>query len=312
MALRNRGYNLDTTDFLATDPHNSVLGIYSTEPPLHHAAYSPYGFSSPELKSATIIGYNGEKLEPTSLLYFLGNGHRAFNSELGRFNSSDSMSPFAAGGLNAYCYCFGDPINLYDPSGRAGVSPWFEAKLRATRKAWLIAKSGRATRSELENIFNRDMRELRANTPTARRKFGSQPSLPDREAERQVPKGWDLIGYHGSRAKNTPSLVTGLDPIHLKQSSGDQEFGDGFYISPFDQNSVYSTPSPDYKRHYVYTQNAGRLRLGRDFDFSRENGSVSTRRAIQIVIREPAYESIIIRSSGGEPVVPPRSKEAPF
>jgi len=34
-----------------------------------------------------------------------------------RFHSPDSFSPFAAGGINAYMYCGGDPVNRIDPSG---------------------------------------------------------------------------------------------------------------------------------------------------------------------------------------------------
>ncbi len=34
-----------------------------------------------------------------------------------RFNSPDSLSPFGRGGLNAYAYCQGDPINRSDPGG---------------------------------------------------------------------------------------------------------------------------------------------------------------------------------------------------
>lgn len=34
-----------------------------------------------------------------------------------RFNSPDSLSPFGKGGLNAYVYCEGDPINRDDASG---------------------------------------------------------------------------------------------------------------------------------------------------------------------------------------------------
>lgn len=35
-----------------------------------------------------------------------------------RFLSSDSLSPFERGGINAYAYCGGDPINRTDESGR--------------------------------------------------------------------------------------------------------------------------------------------------------------------------------------------------
>ena len=34
-----------------------------------------------------------------------------------RFASPDDLSPFLAGGLNAYAYCQGDPVNFTDPSG---------------------------------------------------------------------------------------------------------------------------------------------------------------------------------------------------
>ncbi|WP_409262888.1 RHS repeat-associated core domain-containing protein [Pseudomonas putida] len=51
--------------------------------------------------------------------YHLGNGRRTYNPVLMRFHSADSLSPFSEGGLNAYAYCGGDPINRVDPSGAA-------------------------------------------------------------------------------------------------------------------------------------------------------------------------------------------------
>ncbi|MCU7239923.1 RHS repeat-associated core domain-containing protein [Pseudomonas peradeniyensis] len=80
--------------------------------------YSPYGYH-PELKIT--LGFNGERLEPITGHYLLGNGYRAFSPMLMRFNSPDSMSPFADGGLNVYGYCLGDPINGRDPSGHTTV-----------------------------------------------------------------------------------------------------------------------------------------------------------------------------------------------
>ncbi|MEE1921314.1 RHS repeat-associated core domain-containing protein [Pseudomonas sp. 148P] len=49
--------------------------------------------------------------------YLLGQGYRAYNPVLMRFTSADSWSPFGRGGLNAYAYCAGDPVNASDPSG---------------------------------------------------------------------------------------------------------------------------------------------------------------------------------------------------
>ncbi|MCE5978270.1 RHS repeat-associated core domain-containing protein [Pseudomonas sp. JR33AA] len=54
--------------------------------------------------------------------YHLGNGRRTYNPVLMRFHSADSLSPFSDGGLNAYAYCAGDPINRVDPSGAFSVT----------------------------------------------------------------------------------------------------------------------------------------------------------------------------------------------
>lgn len=71
--------------------------------------------SGPPLSQA--LGFNGECRDPLTGHYLLGNGYRAFNPVLMRFNSPDTLSPFERGGLNAYAYCFSDPVNRADPSG---------------------------------------------------------------------------------------------------------------------------------------------------------------------------------------------------
>jgi RHS repeat-associated protein len=60
-------------------------------------------------------------LEPHLGWYFLGNGYRAYNPTLMRFHSPDSWSPFGRGGLNAYMYCVGDPVNSSDPTGHSRI-----------------------------------------------------------------------------------------------------------------------------------------------------------------------------------------------
>lgn len=69
-------------------------------------------------------GFNGQRLEPRTGHYLLGSGYRAYNPVLMHFNNPDALSPFARGGLNAYAYCLGDPVNLLDPDGHAGVMKW--------------------------------------------------------------------------------------------------------------------------------------------------------------------------------------------
>jgi len=64
-----------------------------------------------------LLAFNGERRDPLSGAYHLGNGYRAYNPQLHRFNAPDSWSPFGAGGINPYIFCAGDPINRADPSG---------------------------------------------------------------------------------------------------------------------------------------------------------------------------------------------------
>ncbi len=63
------------------------------------------------------LGFNGALHEAGTRWQLLGNGRRAYNPVLMRFHSPDRWSPFGAGGLNAYAYCGGEPVNAHDPTG---------------------------------------------------------------------------------------------------------------------------------------------------------------------------------------------------
>ena len=79
-----------------------------------HGTYTAYGFGA---RAESALGYAGEWHDATSQGYLLGNGQRLYHPALMRFSSSDSISPFGKGGLNAYAYCQGDPVNYVDRSG---------------------------------------------------------------------------------------------------------------------------------------------------------------------------------------------------
>ncbi|WP_024961243.1 RHS repeat-associated core domain-containing protein [Pseudomonas syringae] len=96
---------------LATDQQHSATAAQGLE-----FAYTPYGHRHPS-GSASLPGFTGQRVDPVTGHYLLGNGYRAFNPVLMRFNSPDSLSPFGEGGVNAYGYCGGDPVNRVDPSG---------------------------------------------------------------------------------------------------------------------------------------------------------------------------------------------------
>lgn len=83
--------------------------------PVAPTAYTPYGYSAIARSSQT--GYVGAVQETLRGCYGFGQGYRYLNSVLMRFETPDSLSPFEQGGLNAYAYCAGDPVNRVDPTG---------------------------------------------------------------------------------------------------------------------------------------------------------------------------------------------------
>lgn len=71
-----------------------------------------------------IPGFNGERLDPVAGGTFLGNGYRMYHPQLMRFSCPDAFSPFGDGGINAYAYCCGDPVNQADPDGHHSITGW--------------------------------------------------------------------------------------------------------------------------------------------------------------------------------------------
>lgn len=103
------------TLILMPDPRQTPLGELGGAA-FGRASYTPYGHAEPN-RLAARTGFNGQLREPPGW-YQLGNGHRVYNPALMRFHNPDRLSPFDRGGLNAYAYCQGDPVNFVDPTGR--------------------------------------------------------------------------------------------------------------------------------------------------------------------------------------------------
>lgn len=126
LGLQSRLVDAFNRQLLATDKQRSVLQLVDCAGSLHQV-YAPYGHRQAGAGLGSLRGYNGEAVDSVTGHYLLGNGHRAFNPVLMRFNNPDTLSPFDRGGLNAYAYCQGDPVNFRDPTGRAteqGWQPW--------------------------------------------------------------------------------------------------------------------------------------------------------------------------------------------
>lgn len=128
------------SNLLATDLQRSVLHTVNpdkTQP----IAYSVYGHRPAESGVASVLGFNGERADPVTGHYLLGNGYRAFNPVLMRFNSPDSFSPFGRGGINGYAYCSAEPVNRADPSGHQAFS-FIGKVLRKLADTAPLAKKG--------------------------------------------------------------------------------------------------------------------------------------------------------------------------
>ncbi|WP_268798531.1 RHS repeat-associated core domain-containing protein [Pseudomonas huanghezhanensis] len=127
----------------ATDQQSSVRIFRDAAAAPRTQQYTPYGETEGGVQS--LLGFNGELPDPVTGCYLLGNGYRAYDPALMRFHSPDSMSPFGAGGINAYAYCLGDPINLIDPTGHFSWQAAMAITLTAASLLLSIATLGLAT-----------------------------------------------------------------------------------------------------------------------------------------------------------------------
>jgi RHS repeat-associated protein len=139
--LQNQNKEVTST-LLSTDQQRSVLYTLKAGNQRQPIAYSSYGHHHAESGLTSLLGFNGERPDPVTGCYLLGNGYRAFNPVLMRFNSPDSWSPFGEGGINSYMYCKGDPVNRSDATGH--MPTWVLATaltLLASKKTPTIIKT---------------------------------------------------------------------------------------------------------------------------------------------------------------------------
>ncbi|WCM49821.1 RHS repeat-associated core domain-containing protein [Pseudomonas sp. WJP1] len=156
---RSEGDAPETT-LLVTDQQRSVLHRLKANHPPQPIAYSPYGHRPVGSGLLSLLGFNGERPDPVTGCYLLGNGYRAFNPVLMRFNSPDSFSPFEKGGINAYAYCGGNPVNRTDPTGHSWVDDIIDE---------VITKIPLGKEHLKKTIAKNTAREIAENTPPALR-----------------------------------------------------------------------------------------------------------------------------------------------
>ncbi|MCP2076195.1 UNVERIFIED_ORG: RHS repeat-associated protein [Pseudomonas lini] len=141
----------ETTLIAHDDKRSTLLSLRANEAEPETTAYTAFGHSPVDKSSQRVLGFNGERPDKNSGFYLLGNGYRAFNTVLMRFNSPDNRSPFGEGGINAYAYCAGDPVNRTDPFGHSWMSPFKGIANMFWRKGperWTVGQYAIVTDSE--------------------------------------------------------------------------------------------------------------------------------------------------------------------
>ena len=159
-----------TTSLLATDLQTSVLQ-HASAAGTQAYAYTPYGHHPAENGITRLLAFNGEHPEAVTGHYLLGQGYRAYNPVLMRFNSPDSWSPFGEGEINAYAYPT-NPLMMQDPTGH--VWQWAKGILR-------VFKIIRTTKQT-----NQGIKALYRNTMTSFKKI-DEDFIPDMNPVTKIP-----------------------------------------------------------------------------------------------------------------------------
>jgi RHS repeat-associated protein len=293
------------TTLLTTDQQRSVMHLLdNTE--ADSLAYTPYGHHPADSGLISLLGYNGEHRDPITGHYLLGNGYRAFNPVLMRFNSPDSLSPFGEGGINAYAYCKGDPVNRLDPTGHS--AGWALIRNNLAR----IVASGRSGAHTTATF---------AGIPSIKR-GRSQSFVNLRSPTTDFDTVKTLVGFHGSTRQNGTSLMRGLDPSFGGKSAG-LSSGRGFYVgldkamaADFAEIAASNTAHVDPKIYPVYISHYSARMPGRDYRFgTMGEGGLGSRRLgdMELVIKEHLYRAVSIRDTEADTQLAlPRASEAPF
>ena len=105
--------------------------------------YDPYGKRSTRYLASTYpggcdLGFTGHitlapgttSTQPEIVLTYF----RAYSPELGRWLSRDPIGE--EGGLNLYAYCYGNPLNFYDPDGMFGIPTFTQNGFGLPGSSW--------------------------------------------------------------------------------------------------------------------------------------------------------------------------------
>ncbi|WP_259367299.1 RHS repeat-associated core domain-containing protein [Pseudomonas asiatica] len=269
------------------------LNVGRQQTSLQTLAYTPYGYRP---RHTVLLGFNGERADPITCRYILGNGYRQFDPVLMRCISPDSMSPFRRGGVNSYAYCLCDPVNLQDPSGHSPIRKLFSRTGKINSAGAGLNQVSKGSGKYFSLGSSEVVRTHVQKKPAAQVQSYPNPS--------SVPDGFDFAGFHGSQMAHAESLEAGVRP----QYGGAGAFGSGFYFSQaYDVASTYARGS-DGHVFGVFVQDFKGLLAGEQLvDIG--HGVAAIREGY--VIRESAFNKVIVRKEVGGTLVRRNSYRGP-
>ena len=246
-----------TLELTATDGMGSLLSAVSAQGAREDFCYAPYGSTQTRSSVSALVGFNGERMDPISGTYHLGNGYRAYNPALMRFNCPDSLSPFGAGGISSYVYCLGDPINRMDPSGHMSAQDWVAIGLGVvgilgsifTAGTSIAAAGGLMAAVESASASSLITGGLSVAADVS---FTASAALQESNPRASAILGWvslggmgagSLVGSLAKRAtKSTSSLSRAAEPLEIVEVSSPLTRS-ASHESLLDEASGYSAPT---------------------------------------------------------------------
>ncbi|VVQ00623.1 hypothetical protein PS910_03773 [Pseudomonas fluorescens] len=121
LAERQSETGNDSSTILGVDAQGSVVQVQAGQKATT-LSYTAFGYSPAATFANSLAGFDGERPEPITGCYPLGNGYRFYAPSLMRFYAPDNMSPFGHGGYHSYLYCGADPVNFVDRTGHMRTS----------------------------------------------------------------------------------------------------------------------------------------------------------------------------------------------
>lgn len=211
----------------AADTQNSVLAT-SDGSDTFSRSYTPHGHDPKTNMALSLLGFNGTYRENFGL-YLLGNGYRAYSPQLTRFQSPDNLSPFLQGGINAYAYCLGDPINRSDPSGHFSLFKLF--RNRATK----LSDRQEAITS-IKTSLNKSLPTIKA----AREKLAKREDIVERQTLNDNIKKTEAIIIRLRRKEAGIRSLGGTPDVSVELNNSITDFKRGITTGKAEKTNVRS------------------------------------------------------------------------